>query len=59
MLAMAVYPSDPYHNSAVQDLYEPGSTFKLVTAAAALESQALAPGERIDCENTKLLTSLS
>ncbi|HET6896165.1 MAG TPA: penicillin-binding protein 2 [Candidatus Baltobacteraceae bacterium] len=31
------YPADDYRDRAVQDAYEPGSTFKLVTAAAALE----------------------
>ncbi|HKU66801.1 MAG TPA: penicillin-binding protein 2 [Candidatus Baltobacteraceae bacterium] len=31
------YSADDYRDRAVQDAYEPGSTFKLVTAAAALE----------------------
>jgi cell division protein FtsI/penicillin-binding protein 2 len=32
------YPADALRDRAVQDAYEPGSTYKLVTAAAALES---------------------
>jgi len=35
-------------NRAVQDLYEPGSTFKVVTASAAIEDQVLAPDAVID-----------
>ena len=34
---------DARRNRAVQDLYEPGSTFKIVTASAALEEQVIAP----------------
>ena len=33
------YPAANRHNSCVLDAYEPGSTFKLVTAAAALDSR--------------------
>ncbi|MBI5596171.1 MAG: penicillin-binding protein 2 [Elusimicrobia bacterium] len=51
ILAMAVRPSDSRRNHAVQDVYEPGSTFKLVTAAAALENKVLKDGETVDCEN--------
>ena len=35
-------------NRAVQDLYEPGSTFKIVTASAAFEEHLIAPEDRID-----------
>jgi cell division protein FtsI (penicillin-binding protein 3) len=35
-------------NRAVQDLYEPGSTFKLVTASAAIEEGVIQPGDVID-----------
>jgi cell division protein FtsI (penicillin-binding protein 3) len=36
-------------NRAIQDLYEPGSTFKLVTASAALEEHVVKPQDPIDC----------
>ena len=36
-------------NRAVQDLYEPGSTFKFVTASAALEEQVIRPDDWVDC----------
>jgi cell division protein FtsI (penicillin-binding protein 3) len=62
VLAMASYPTfDPnrfgaaseeaWRNRAVADAYEPGSTFKMVTAAAALEQGLVDPDERIDCES--------
>ena len=35
-------------NRAVQDYYEPGSTFKLVTASAAFEEHVVSPEEEID-----------
>jgi cell division protein FtsI (penicillin-binding protein 3) len=36
-------------NRAIQDTYEPGSTFKLVTASAAFEEDVLDPTDLIDC----------
>ena len=36
-------------NRAIQDLYEPGSTFKLVTASAALEEHVVDANDPIDC----------
>lgn len=35
---------------AVSDIYEPGSTFKLVTLASALEEKLIKPDEVIDCQ---------
>jgi cell division protein FtsI (penicillin-binding protein 3) len=60
ILAMASYPAynpnvagkldaDALHNPAVEEIYEPGSTFKTVTASAALEEKILTPETLIDC----------
>ncbi len=60
ILAMASYPSfDPndfgssprshWRNQIVEDAFEPGSTFKMVTLAAALEEDVVDPLETIDC----------
>ena len=37
-------------NHAVSDVYEPGSTFKIVTVAGALEEHVTRPEELIDCQ---------
>ncbi len=37
-------------NHAVSDVYEPGSTFKLVTLSAALEEKITNPNEVFDCQ---------
>ena len=42
------YKDDQRRNRAIQDLYEPGSTFKIVTASAALEEKAFAPADMIN-----------
>jgi cell division protein FtsI (penicillin-binding protein 3) len=41
-------PETARRNRAVQDLYEPGSTFKLVTASAAIEEGVIKPSDVID-----------
>jgi len=38
-------------NRAVADMMEPGSTFKIVAAAAALNERKLGPGSTVFCEN--------
>lgn len=59
ILAMASFPNyDPsefmeyspssYRNPIVSDLYEPGSTLKIVTAAAGIESGAITPETQCD-----------
>ena len=39
----------PFMNKAIEGLYPPGSTFKIVVALAALESGAINPREKIFC----------
>lgn len=39
----------PFMNKAVEGLYPPGSTFKIVVALAALEAGAVTPNEKIFC----------
>lgn len=41
--------ANPFMNKALEGLYPPGSTFKIVVALAALESGALSPKEKIFC----------
>ena len=61
ILAMASYPSfnpnafrealaDDRKNRAVTDIYEPGSTFKLVTASAALEEAVIKPTDMVNTD---------
>ena len=60
ILAMASYPGfDPnrfaaaprsfWRNRVVEDAFEPGSTFKMLTLAAALEANVIDPLDPIDC----------
>jgi len=59
ILASATYPTfnantpsavtgEQRRNRAVEDIYEPGSTFKIVTAAAAIEEGVLSTTDMID-----------
>src|SRR5262249_51912984 len=38
-----------WRNRAVADAYEPGSLFKVITAAAALQEAVVSPDEMLDC----------
>jgi cell division protein FtsI (penicillin-binding protein 3) len=60
ILALANYPTfdpnkfneaapDAITNKAVQNLYSPGSVFKLVTYGAALEENLISPDKTFDC----------
>src|SRR5262245_1238491 len=46
-------------NRAVQDLYEPGSTFKVVTASAAIEEKVMTPETLIDTNPGRLVIDRS
>ena len=63
VLALAVRPTfnpntfadvasrDVWRNRAVTDPFEPGSTFKVIMAAAALQERLISPDDRIYAEN--------
>jgi len=44
-------PAEMRMNRAVSAIYEPGSTFKLITLAAAFDQGITRPAEVFDCEN--------
>src|ERR1700730_16348495 len=44
-------------NRAVRAIYEPGSTFKLITLAAAFDQGVTRPEEVFDCENGSLVVA--
>jgi cell division protein FtsI (penicillin-binding protein 3) len=65
ILALAIAPrfnpNDQRHmdasvleNLAVSDIYEPGSTFKLVSYSAALDSAGVQPTDLVDCQGGQL-----
>ena len=65
VLAMAVSPrfdpnavasltADRWRNRTLTDTYEPGSTMKLVVAAAALEEKVMMPGSMLFGENGRM-----
>jgi cell division protein FtsI/penicillin-binding protein 2 len=42
-------PAEARRNRAVQDVFEPGSTFKVVSASAAIERGTVTPEQRFNC----------
>ncbi len=61
ILALAVSPrfnpnesrhlnADDLQNLAVSNIYEPGSTFKLVTYSAAIDGAGVEPTDKVDCQ---------
>ncbi len=65
ILALAIRPTfnpnqirhttlDQLRDHAVSDVYEPGSTFKLVTYSAAMDQQVATPDDPIDCQEGKI-----
>jgi cell division protein FtsI (penicillin-binding protein 3) len=65
ILALAIRPAfnpnlfrratpDLLRNHAVSDVYEPGSTFKLVAYSAALDQNLAAPNDMVDCQGGKI-----
>ncbi len=45
ILGMAAWPPNPLRNPLVQDAFEPGSTFKVVAALAAVDDRLVRPDE--------------
>lgn len=68
LLAIANWPTfdsnDPSHfaddlrmNRAVAAAYEPGSTFKVITLASAMENGVARPSDLVDCQNGSIVVA--
>jgi len=67
ILAMANWPrfnpnapvltADTRSNIAISSIYEPGSTFKLITLAAALDQNMIRPEDEFNCENGSVIVA--
>ena len=44
-------PPEARANGALQNIYEPGSTYKIVAYSAAIEKGLVTPDDKIDCQN--------
>lgn len=49
--SVAQVSMDKRRNRAITDFFEPGSSFKIITASAALEEKVVNLGDRFYCEN--------
>ncbi len=49
------YLNQMWRNGAVSDTYEPGSTFKMITSAAALEEDVVAPNSTFYCSGVHIV----
>lgn len=49
------YPLTSWKNRAISDAYEPGSTFKVLIVASALDKGVVKTTDEFNCENGKLL----
>jgi len=43
-----------FRNRIITDLYEPGSTFKAISAVSAIEEKVVSPDDKINCENGQI-----
>ena len=55
--AAATAPAEARMNRSVSAVYEPGSTFKLITLAAAFDQNIIRPDDVFDCENGSIILS--
>ncbi len=45
-------PSHPLYNRAIQSVYPPGSTFKIIDSLAGLDSGAIDPDDKVTCRGS-------
>jgi cell division protein FtsI (penicillin-binding protein 3) len=53
----SAYSASRWRNRMVSDVFEPGSIFKIVTAAAGIQETVVDPDEVLDCGNGYILIS--